>query len=84
MWNHHVCLVKKMNFDCTNHKLTTKHDINRMWTVEVESSTRKSDFFPPQRNENFLWFGNYGLFLGKKYLFMVIMQNIDLLSYLSL
>ena len=38
--------LKKMNFDCTNHKLTTKHDINRMWTVEVESSTRKSDFFP--------------------------------------
>ena len=36
-------LGEKMNFDCT--KLTTKHDVNWMWTVQVKSSTKKVIFF---------------------------------------
>ena len=61
-------LGEKMNLDCT--KLTTKHDVNWMWTVQVKSSTKKVIFFFPQRNENFPWFGNFGLFLGRKFIYL--------------
>ena len=73
---------EKMNFDCT--KLTTKHDVNWMWTVQVKSSTKKVIFFSFKEMIIFLGLVILDYFRAEIYLFMVIMQNIDLLSYLSL